>query len=59
MKDVIKMVERDGWMMIRTSGSHRHFKHATKLGLETVSGNAHDEMPKGTLNNVLRQAGLK
>ena len=59
MSEVIKLVEGEGWELIRTTGSHRHFKHGDKRGLVTVSGNLHDEMPKGTLNNVLRQAGLK
>ena len=59
MSEVIKLVERDGWEIVRTTGSHRHFKYSEKRGLVTVSENPHDEMPKGTLNNVLRQAGLK
>jgi len=57
--DVIRKVESDGWVLIRTTVSHRHFKHASKPGLVTVSGNDYNEMPKGTLHNVLRQAGLK
>lgn len=59
VSEVIKKVEADGWVLIRASGSHRHFKHPTKRGIVTISGNTYDEMPKGTLGNVLRQAGLK
>ena len=39
--------------------SHRQFKHSTKLGRVTVSGNLGDDMPKGTFASVKRQAGLK
>ncbi|MBX7131119.1 MAG: type II toxin-antitoxin system HicA family toxin [Fimbriimonadaceae bacterium] len=52
VSDVIKKVEADGWRLVRTSGSHRHFTHPEKPGIDA-------EMPKGTLSNVLKQAGLK
>ncbi|MBA2534306.1 MAG: type II toxin-antitoxin system HicA family toxin [Rubrobacter sp.] len=45
--------------MARTSGSHRQFKHPTKPGTVTVSGKSGLDMPPGTLNSVLKQAGLK
>jgi predicted RNA binding protein YcfA (HicA-like mRNA interferase family) len=45
--------------MVATEGSHRQFKHPQKLGRVTVSGHPGDDMPKGTLNSVLRQAGLR
>ena len=53
------MIERDGWFLVRTAGSHRQFHHTTKAGTVTISGNPGAEMPKGTLNSVLKQAGLK
>jgi predicted RNA binding protein YcfA (HicA-like mRNA interferase family) len=53
------MLERDGWALVVTRGSHRQFKHPSKSGRETVSGGLGDDMPKGTLASVLRQAGLK
>jgi predicted RNA binding protein YcfA (HicA-like mRNA interferase family) len=59
VRDVIKMLVQDGWYLDRTRGSHRQFKHATKLGLETVPGKPGDDLGTGTLNSVLRQAGLK
>jgi predicted RNA binding protein YcfA (HicA-like mRNA interferase family) len=57
--DVIKMVEKDGWFVVRTKGSHRQFKHNTKKGLVTIAGKPSAELAPGTLNSVLRQAGLK
>ncbi|HEU5453527.1 MAG TPA: type II toxin-antitoxin system HicA family toxin [Terriglobales bacterium] len=59
VRDVIKLIERDGWRYLETKGSHRQFKHPVKPGRVTVAGHPSDEMPPGTLKSVLRQAGLK
>ena len=59
VKEIIKMIEEDGWYLARTRGSHRQYKHAAKLGLVTVPGKLSDDLAPGTLNSVLKQAGLK
>ena len=59
VRDVIKMLEDDGWFEVRQRGSHRQFKHASKPGLVTVAGKPGDDLAPGTLNSVLKQAGLK
>jgi predicted RNA binding protein YcfA (HicA-like mRNA interferase family) len=59
VRDVIRLVEKDGWFLIATRGSHRQYKHASKLGRLTIAGKPSDEMAPGTLNSVLKQAGLK
>ncbi|NJM55280.1 MAG: type II toxin-antitoxin system HicA family toxin [Verrucomicrobiae bacterium] len=59
VRDIIRLVEDDGWFLARTRGSHRHFKHPSKPGLVTIAGHPGVDMPKGTLNSVLKQAGLK
>ena len=59
VRELVKMIERDGWMQVRTRGSHRQFKHPVKPGTVTVSGKAGIDVPPGILNNVLKQAGLK
>jgi len=59
VRDIVRLIERDGWYWVRTKGSHHQYKHATKPGLVTVPGKPNDEMAVGTLNNVLKQAGLK
>ena len=59
VREVIRLLERDGWKLVATQGSHRQFKHAEKPGRVTVSGNLGDDMPKGTFASVKRQAGLK
>ena len=53
------MIEDDGWYLARTRGSHRRYKHASRSGLVTVPGKLSDDLAPGTLNSVLKQAGLK
>lgn len=59
VREVIRLLERDGWVLVVIKGSHRQFKHPTKSGRVTVSGHLGDDMPKGTFGSVKRQAGLK
>ncbi|MGB8888029.1 MAG: type II toxin-antitoxin system HicA family toxin [Candidatus Korobacteraceae bacterium] len=59
VRDVIKHLEQDGWKLVRTKGSHRQFQHESKSGTVTVAGHASIDIPPGTLNNILKQAGLK
>ena len=56
---MIRLLERDGWVLVVTKGRHRQFKHPAKSGRVTVSGHLGDDMPKGTFGSVKRQAGLK
>lgn len=57
--EIIKLIEADGWRLTRTKGSHRQFKHSSKPGLITVAGKESLDLPKGTENSILKQAGLK
>ena len=59
VKDVIKKIKKDCWFIVRTKSSHRQFKHKTKKGLVTIAGKPSAELAAGTLNSVLKQAGLK
>ena len=59
VREVIRLLQHDGWVLVITRGSHRQFKHEKKPGRVTVSGSLGDDMPKGTLASVKRQAGLK
>ncbi|MFZ0630823.1 MAG: type II toxin-antitoxin system HicA family toxin [Acidobacteriaceae bacterium] len=58
-RDVIRLIEQDGWYQIAQRGSHRQFKHPTKPGKVTVAGHPSVEMARGTYNNILKQAGLE
>ena len=59
VRDLIAVIEADGWFEVRTKGSHRQFRHPTKPGTVTVAGKPSVDLPPGTLNSVLKQAGLK
>jgi predicted RNA binding protein YcfA (HicA-like mRNA interferase family) len=59
VKEAIRMIENDGWFMVRRKGSHRQFKHKSKKGLVTIAGHLNDDLAKGTLNSILKQAGLR
>ncbi|MGB9887807.1 MAG: type II toxin-antitoxin system HicA family toxin [Moorellales bacterium] len=59
VRDVIKLIEEDGWYLVRQKGSHRQFKHPTKPGRVTIAGNLNDDLAPGTLNSILKQAQLK
>ena len=59
VRAVIKILENDGWVLTRTRGSHRQFKHFRKRGTVTLAGKSSVDVPPGTLNAILKQAGLK
>jgi predicted RNA binding protein YcfA (HicA-like mRNA interferase family) len=59
IRDVIAMIEADGWRQVRQRGSHRQYKHPTKPGLVTIAGKPGDDLAPGTVNSVLKQAGLR
>ena len=59
IRKVIKLIEDEGWYLARTKGDHRQYKHPVKKGLVTISGKLSDDVSKGTLNSILKQAGLK
>ena len=59
VRDIIKLIEQDGWYLARTRGSHRQYKHPNKSGLVTVPGKPSDDLAPGTLDSILKQAGLK
>ena len=53
------MPYHDGWFLVTTRGSHRQFKHPSKSGRVTVPGKPSDDIAAGTLNSILKQAGIK
>ena len=59
VRDIIKLLQRDGWILVRTKGSHRQFHHPVKPGTVTIAGHPSVDMPAGTLNSVLKQSGRK
>jgi predicted RNA binding protein YcfA (HicA-like mRNA interferase family) len=59
VREIIKLIEADGWSLIVTRGSHRQFKHSEKPGRVTIAGHMSDDLAPGTLRSILKQAGLK
>ena len=59
VRDVVKQITDDGWYLVHTRNSHRHFKHPRKPGLVTIAGHPGVDVPAGPLNRILKQAGLK
>jgi len=58
VRDVIKLIEADGWYLVATKGSHRQYKHPVKSGRVTIAGHLGHDLAPGTLNSVLKQAQL-
>jgi len=59
IRDIIKLLESDGWYLVMTKGSHRQYKHPTKLGRVTIAGHPNNDLAPGTLNSILKQARMK
>ena len=59
VRDLIKLIESDGWFLVKTKGSHRQFKHPSKNGRVTIAGHSNEDLALGTLNSILKQAQLK
>ncbi len=60
VSQIIKIIEDDGWFPIRQKGSHRQYKHKIKKGLVTIAlHKMSDDVAKGTLNSILKQAQIK
>ncbi|MCA1622987.1 MAG: type II toxin-antitoxin system HicA family toxin [Acidobacteria bacterium] len=59
VKEIIKIIKKDGWFLNRTRGSHWQYKHLTKHGTVTIAGHPNDDLHPKTERSILRQAGLK
>ena len=59
VREAIRLVEQDGWYHLRTKGSHRQYKHASKPGRVTIPGKLSGTLHPKTSRSILRQAGLE
>jgi predicted RNA binding protein YcfA (HicA-like mRNA interferase family) len=59
VREIIKLIEEDGWYLVTTRGSHRQYKHPEKTGRVTIAGHPRDDLALGTLNSILKQAQLE
>lgn len=58
-RDLVKMLKADGWENVHTTGGHYIFKHPTKGTVTVPYHGMNVELKPGTLNSVLKKAGLK
>lgn len=58
VKELRKLIEKDGWYLVSQVGSHEQYKHSIKPGRVTIANHSRD-VPKGTADKILKQAGLK
>jgi predicted RNA binding protein YcfA (HicA-like mRNA interferase family) len=58
-RELIRLLEDDGWQLVAQRGSHQQYEHPSKPGKVTVAGKPGVDVPKGTAANILRQAGLR
>jgi len=59
VRDVLKLIESDGWYLVVTKGSHRQYKHPSKPGRVTIAGHPNDDLAPGTLNSIVKQAQIE
>lgn len=59
VREVIELLEEDGWFLYTTRGDHRQFKHPTKAGKVTVKGAMNEVLSQFLLNSIWKQAGWK
>ena len=59
VRNLIALLERNGWVVVRTRGSHRQLRHPSRPGVLTVAGKPGLEVPRGTLKAILKHAGLE
>ena len=59
VREIIKLIEADGWYRVPAKGGHRQYKHPTKPGRVTIAGHPSHDLAPGTLNSIFKQAQLK
>jgi mRNA interferase HicA len=57
--ELVRLLEHDGWHAVRQAGSHRVYRHPTKPGQLVVPVQYGKEIATGTLQSILKKAGLK
>jgi predicted RNA binding protein YcfA (HicA-like mRNA interferase family) len=59
VREILRILSKDGWFIVRQSGSHRQLNHASKPGTVTVAGKPSRTLHPKILASILRQAGLE
>ncbi len=59
VSEIMELLKNDGWQLINQKGSHRQFKHPTKIGKVTLNAKPSDTLSQEVLNSIFKQAGWK
>ena len=59
VRELIRLLEQDGWFLVRTRGSHRLFKYPRRKGAITIAGKLGVDIPAGTLHTIRKQSGIE
>jgi len=59
VRDIVRLLESQGWRQVRQKGSHRAFKHPEKASVVTVPGHRNDDLPQGTLASIFKKAEVE
>ncbi|MEZ4279667.1 MAG: type II toxin-antitoxin system HicA family toxin [Myxococcota bacterium] len=59
VRDVVRMIEKQGWVLVRTRGSHRQYKHPERRGVVTIPGNLNSDLAVGTLRSILKATRIQ
>jgi predicted RNA binding protein YcfA (HicA-like mRNA interferase family) len=59
VREIVKLIEADGWYRIKARGGHRQYKHTTKRGRVTIPGSMSADLDQKTERSILKQAGLE
>lgn len=59
VRDIIKVIEKDGWFLVSIEGDHRQYKHLQKPGRVTIPGHPNKDVASGTLVSIYYQAQIK
>ena len=60
VREMIRLIEKDGWYMVGQVGSHKQYKHHVKKGRVTIPDHGKgDDLDRNTVKSIMKQAGLK
>ena len=57
--DLEREILSAGWRFDSQKASHRQYVHPSKIGKVTIPFHKGKGLPKGTVNSIRKQAGLK
>jgi predicted RNA binding protein YcfA (HicA-like mRNA interferase family) len=59
VREILKLLKKDGWVVVRQTGSHRQLHHPEKTGTVTVAGKAGKTLHPKVVGSILKQAQLE